>query len=67
LKYAAELIAALAEKYGLERGEAVKDNYYMPYETTSKLIGRGLIREYLVQERYDDFLKKKQRAQKSKK
>jgi hypothetical protein len=67
LKYAAELIAVLAEKYGLEHGDVVKDNYYQPYEATNSLIGKGLIREYFVRERYDDFLKKKSRAQKSKK
>jgi hypothetical protein len=60
VRYAMELLAELAEKYGIERGEIPNKNYYLPYEHTGPLIGRELIREYLVQERYDDFLRKKQ-------
>jgi hypothetical protein len=60
VRYAMELLAELAEKYGIERGEIPNKNYYLPYEHTGPLIGKELIREYLVQERYDDFLRKKQ-------
>jgi hypothetical protein len=59
VKYAEELIAVLAEKYGLEKGEVPTVDYYQPYEHTGPLIGKELIREYLVEERYDDFLRKK--------
>jgi hypothetical protein len=59
VKYAEELLAVLAEKYGMEKGPVPTVDYYQPYEHTGPLIGRELIREYLVEEKYDDFLRKK--------
>jgi hypothetical protein len=64
VKYAMELIAMIAEKLAVERGNLLDDNYYLPYEKTNDLISKQLIREYLVEEKYDDFLKKKAEAEK---
>ena len=46
VKYAKELIAILAERYGLERlPEPVAEDFRPPYETTVALIERGLIKD----------------------
>ena len=45
VKYALELIAALAEKYGLILTEREDEDYYLPYEETAPLLARGLIKE----------------------
>ena len=44
-EFAKELIAALAEKFGLVRGEERKEEYPMPYEENEPLLERGLIKE----------------------
>lgn len=45
-KYAIELVAVLAEKFGLQKGKEDKnDDYRLPYETTEALLEKGLIRE----------------------
>jgi hypothetical protein len=62
VRYAAELIAVCAERHGLKKAETPNEDYYLPYEHTRVLIGKNLIREYLVQERYDDFLRKKKKS-----
>lgn len=67
VRYAMELIAELCDKNSLERGAIPTENYYLPYERTGSLIGKRLIREYLVKERYDDFLRKKNQAAKERK
>lgn len=66
VRYAMELIAELCDKYSLERGAIPNENYYLPYEHTGHLIKKAMIREYLVQESYDDFLRKKNAAAKAK-
>ncbi len=43
-KYAAELIAAVAEKFSLVPAQRGEVDYRLPYEDTESLIGRGLIR-----------------------
>ena len=46
VKYAKELIAILAERYGLERvKKPITDDFKPPYETTIALIERGLIKD----------------------
>ena len=44
-KYAIDLIATVCAKYGLTKGEVPTEDYYLPYETTEALIGKGLIKE----------------------
>ena len=46
LKYALELIAILAEKFSLERGEAQTEDYRLPYESDYRLFLRELIKVY---------------------
>jgi hypothetical protein len=60
VKYAKELMAQVAAKYSVEKGPYIDVSYYKPYENTSALMSRHLIREYLVEENYDDFLKRKE-------
>ena len=45
LAYAKELIAEVAKKLGLEKGEVPSENYYLPYEDNEPLLVRGLIKE----------------------
>ena len=46
VRYAKELIAILAERYGLERvKKPITDDFKPPYETTVALIERGLIKD----------------------
>jgi hypothetical protein len=59
VRYAAELIAEVVKKHNLKRHVTPTTDYYLPYEHTGVLIGKRLIKEYLVKERYDDFLRKK--------
>ena len=56
-KYALDLIAAVAEKYGLKKGEQQNVNYYMRYEPTRPLIDRGLIKELISEEDYAAFMR----------
>jgi hypothetical protein len=63
VRYAAELMAVCAEQHGLKKLDiAPTADYYLPYQHTRVLIGKNLIKEYLVQERYDDFLRKKKKG-----
>ena len=57
-KYALELISALAEKFGLEKGKHQTENYYQPYETTKLLIDIGLIKELISEENYNEFMRR---------
>ena len=47
--YAKELLAVIAEKLGLEKGEEQHEKYVQPYEENKPLIARGLIKEHKVQ------------------
>ena len=47
--YAKELIAVVAEKLGLVKGEEQHESYYLHYEDNKPLIARGLIKELKVQ------------------
>lgn len=60
VKYAKELMAQVAAKHSVEKGPYIDVSYYKPYENTNALMSRHLIREYLVEENYDDFLKRKE-------
>lgn len=42
---AIKLIAALAKKFGVTRGETKNENYYLPYETTEALLAENLMQE----------------------
>ncbi len=43
-RYAAELFAEVMARLGIERIEREPESYYLPYETTEALMGRGLIK-----------------------
>jgi len=58
-KYAADLIADLAEKFGLNAGEEQNEDYYMPYEATEPLVERGLIKELVSKENYEEFMRRR--------
>ncbi|MBO4534319.1 MAG: uL15 family ribosomal protein, partial [Clostridia bacterium] len=45
LGYAKDLIAAVAAQLGLTKGIVGTEDYYLPYESTEALIGKGLIKE----------------------
>ncbi|MCR5693043.1 MAG: uL15 family ribosomal protein [Bacilli bacterium] len=47
--YAKDLIATVMGKLGLEKGEEQHESYVLPYEETSPLLKRGLIKELKVQ------------------
>lgn len=59
-KYAFELIEILSEKYQLLRVENKSDNYVLPYETTEALVAKGLIKEIVTKNKYEDFVKSQQ-------
>ena len=44
LEYAFELIEDAMHKVGAEKGDVIEQNYYMPYESLSDLIGKGLVK-----------------------
>lgn len=56
-KYALDLIEDLAVKFGLERGAPQDTDYVLPYETTEALIDRGLIKELISKENYEEFMR----------
>ena len=58
VKLALDLIAALAEKYGIQKGKQQNENYYQPYETTKVLIDIGLIKELVSEEDYNKFMRR---------
>lgn len=55
LKYAAELIAQVGEKLGVERTDRAEEDYYMPYCGTLTLIERGLIKR-VIQDKKTAFI-----------
>ena len=44
-EYAKDLIAMVAEKFGLVKGENPNEQYSFPYESTAALLEKGLIKE----------------------
>ena len=48
LKYAKELLARVARKLKLEKGEETNENYYLPFEERDSLVEKGLIRKVKV-------------------
>jgi hypothetical protein len=62
-KYAKELIADVAAKYNLEKQERVEENYYIPYETTEELIAKGLIKELVSEQTYEQFMQRRSRSE----
>ena len=44
LEYAFELIEDAMKKVGAEKGDVIEQNYYMPYESLSDLIAKGLVK-----------------------
>lgn len=58
-RYAAELIAALSEKFAIEGGEQQAVDYYVPYETTEALVEKGLIKELISEEKYEEFMRRR--------
>lgn len=61
-EYAFDLIAAVAEKYGVERGETQIEDYYLPYEKTEPLLERGLIKENVTELAYEEYMRRKNQA-----
>ena len=43
-RYAKELFAAVAEKYGLEKGIVKRSDFYLPYRTTEELVKVNLVK-----------------------
>ena len=56
---AIDLIVDLAVKYGIEKGEQQNEDYYMPYEATEPLVERGLIKELISKENYEEFMRRR--------
>ena len=56
-KYALDLIADLAAKFGLEKGVQQSENYYLSYEPVQPLVERGLIKELVSEEDYNEFMR----------
>ena len=65
VKYARELIEMLMEKHGIEFGEDSFEDFRVPYEETAALIEKGLIKETISKENYNDFLARHGWEQKS--
>jgi ribosomal protein L15 len=63
LKYAKELIDTLAEKQGLEKGDEQNEDYRLPYETTEALVEKGLIKELVTEEKYEQFMYRRSQAE----
>ena len=47
VRYAKYLFAQVAEKFGLEKGETVRTEFYLPYGTTDELVERGLVKKFV--------------------
>jgi hypothetical protein len=62
-----ELIAKVAELFGLDRGRRKTEEEFYPYEVTSALVKKNLIKEYIAKEKYDEFLRKSNKQQTGKK
>ena len=45
LKYAKELIEMVCKNQGIEKNKEMNDDYYLPYEETSALLEKGLIKQ----------------------
>ena len=61
VKYAAELIAVIMERLGVERREIPQVDYYQPYCGTLTLINRGLIKR-VVEDEKTAFIKRSPEA-----
>lgn len=58
-KYALELIDMISVRAGLRKVENASVDYIMPYESTETLVVKGLIKELISKENYEEFLRKK--------
>ena len=47
VRYATHLFADVAAKYGLEKGETVRTEFYLPYRTTDELVENKLVKRYV--------------------
>ena len=47
VRYAKHLFADVAAKYGLEKGETVRTEFYLPYRTTDELVENKLVKRYV--------------------
>ena len=47
VRYAKYLFAQVAEKIGLEKGETVRTEFYLPYRTTDELVESGLVKKFV--------------------
>ena len=47
VRYAKHLFAEVAAKYGLEKGETVRTQFYLPYRTTEELVADKLVKEFM--------------------
>lgn len=62
-KFALELIDVIAKKFELGKDEEKRENYYLPYETTEALITKGLIKELVSKEKYEDWLNRQNKQE----
>jgi ribosomal protein L15 len=63
LSNAKELIAKVMEKASAERSQRTRrDSYEFPYESLPALVEKGLAKEYIVKEVYDEFIEKSNTA-----
>ncbi len=60
--YAVDLIEAVAAKFGLIKGEEQSVDYSLPYESTSALIAKGLIKELITQEQFEDAMRHQEKS-----
>ncbi len=58
-RYALELVDMISVRTGLERQARDEVDYRMPYESTEALVAKGLIKELVSKENYEEFLRKK--------
>ena len=47
VRYAKHLFADVAAKYGLEKGETIRTEFYLPYRTTDELVENKLVKRYV--------------------
>lgn len=62
-KYALDLLATLAEKHGLAKGEEQHENFYLPFETTEALMAKSLIKELISKEKYEDWKRRQNQTE----
>lgn len=63
LKTAIALIDSLVKKFGLEKLNKEQKVEVYPYESTQALIEKGLIKELISQEDYDEYLRRRAQTQ----